>query len=176
MAAAGKRTFPHSPRSTATVELGDLIPTELSDGDWGCLQVTDLKRTGPSSRSSLVVGVLPWVGKAHPRAADVEGLAVIQQGLVGIDLFTKGSAVITANAALVDSDLTSPMRDFDVGTISQVWGYMTALRLPEQLRNEGWPPENRAGARRSRIASIRVRRSGNVTWVDPARHDTRRQT
>jgi hypothetical protein len=41
------RTFPFSPRSTASLERGDLIAVPGEASVWACLQVVDVKREGP---------------------------------------------------------------------------------------------------------------------------------
>lgn len=126
------RQLPLSPKTCTELQVGDLIPVHLSSGEWGCLQVTDLKRTGPGSLKSLVVGVLPWRGARRPTAADVEGLAVVVQALTGIEIFTEGGLEVTGQSEdLAPSGPSSNFRDLGVGAKHHVWGWKTAVRAAE---------------------------------------------
>lgn len=60
------RSFPFSPRSTATLEVGDLIAVPREPSGWACLQVADLNRRGPGARTTFVAGVLRWRGEGWP--------------------------------------------------------------------------------------------------------------
>lgn len=122
------RDFPFSPRTTSKLELGDLVAVPGDDGRWRCLQVTDLMRSGPGSRSSLVVGPLPWVGDHPPRRDDVQGFAVTQQGLTTIELFTEGGLRVVDTTPVVRNRLASNFRHFKTGTVHNVWGWRTAVR------------------------------------------------
>src|SRR3954447_25053767 len=84
------RSLPISPRSTQSLELGDLIAVPCEPSGWACLQVVDLARSGPGMKSSFVVGVLPWRGDEPPTHLAVAGLAASEQGLVHVNLFTQG--------------------------------------------------------------------------------------
>ena len=122
------RTFPFSPRNTASLEVGDLIAVPGGASDWGCLQVVDVRRVGPGSRTTFVAGVLPWRGQSAPMRDDVAGLAAIEHGLVPVELFTKGGVEVVDHSELASSDLPSNFRDVEVGTIHKVWGWRTAIQ------------------------------------------------
>jgi hypothetical protein len=122
------RTFPFSPRSTAPLEPGDLIAVPGEASVWACLQVVDVKREGPGSRTTFVVGVLPWRGQSPPTREAVAGLAATQQGLVPIELFTKGGLQVVDQSEVISTDLPSNFRDMQVGTVHKVWGWQTAIR------------------------------------------------
>lgn len=122
------RSFPVSPRSTTSLEVGDLIAVPCEPAGWACLQVVDLKRKGAGARTSFVAGVLPWRGQAPPTRADVAGLAAIEQGLVRIELFTDGGLQVVDHAEVISTSLPSNFRDMQVGTVHNVWGWKTAIK------------------------------------------------
>lgn len=74
------RDFPFSPRNTRQLEAGDLVAVPCEPQGWACLQVVELKRKGPGSLKSLIVGPLPWFGEAPPTDQDAEGVPVTEQG------------------------------------------------------------------------------------------------
>jgi hypothetical protein len=117
-----------SPRSTTSLEVGDLIAVPCEPSGWACLQVVDLKRKGAGARTSFVAGVLPWRGHAPPTRADVAGLAAIEQGLVRIELFTDGGLQVVGHAEVISTSLPSNFRDMQVGTVRTVWGWKTAIK------------------------------------------------
>jgi hypothetical protein len=128
------RSFPFVPRSAARLEIGDFWTVTLSDGDFGVLQVRDLRLSGPGTRSSFVAGVVDWRGQRAPMAADLRGCRVLAQGLTCIKVFTEGGAQIIGNApdtAPVDG-LTSVFKDHGVGTRTSVWGWMALTRRVEK--------------------------------------------
>jgi hypothetical protein len=100
----------------------------VREGVWACLQVVELKREGVGSRSTLILGPLPWSGAEPPTARDVEGLPVTEQGLTRIELFTEGGLQVVANSLGVPTAFASNYRDFAVGTPHHVWGWKTAIR------------------------------------------------
>ena len=110
-----------------------MIAVAREDGRWGCLQVTDLKETGAGSRTSLVVGVLPWVSATRPEVKVLSGLKVIQQGLTNTRIFTEGHAAVIGWFEVTPTDLASNFRDFGVGTVTHVWGWRTALERSQAL-------------------------------------------
>jgi len=122
------RTFPFSPRSTLLLELGDLIAVPRERSGWACLQVVDLNRGGPGSRTTFVAGVLPWYGEASPTKGDTDGLAAIEHGLVPVELFTEGGLQVVDQCDVVSTDLASNFRDMQVGAVHKVWGWRTAIR------------------------------------------------
>lgn len=128
------RNFPFSPRTTTKLELGDLVAVPRDDGRWGCLQVTDLTRSGTGSRTSLVVGVLPWVGESPPRSQDIHGLTITEQGLTSVEVFTKGGLEVVGTSAVVPHGLSSNFNDFGVGTTHNVWGWRTAVKKVTAFR------------------------------------------
>lgn len=117
-----------SPRSTTSLEVGDLIAVPCEPAGWACLQVVDLMRKGAGARTSFVAGVLPWRGQAPPTRADVAGLAAIEQGLVRIELFTDGGLQVVDHAEVISTSLPSNFRDMQVGTVHNVWGWKTAIK------------------------------------------------
>lgn len=122
------RTFPLSPRSTAALEVGDLIAVPCEPSGWVCLQVVDLQRGGAGSRTTFVAGVLPWRGQAPPSRDDVAGIGAIEHGLVPVDVFTQGGLQVVDNSEIAVTTLPSNFRDTQVGTTHKVWGWKTAIR------------------------------------------------
>lgn len=122
------RSFPFSPRSTQLLEPGDLIAVPCEPSGWACLQVIDVRRTGPGARTSFVAGVLPWRGDVPPTRQAVSGLAAREQGLVPVEVFTEGGLNVVDEGDVVARGLRSNFRDFGVGTHHRVWGWRTAIR------------------------------------------------
>jgi hypothetical protein len=128
------RAFPLSPRSTRDLEVGDCWAIQLADGTFGVCQVTDLRRSGQGARTTLVAGVIDWSGSATPTVGDLAGRPVLAQGLVRIEVFTVGGAVLLGNVPLNGDGriLASPFRDFEVGTVTQTWGWKVLPRRVAQ--------------------------------------------
>jgi hypothetical protein len=122
------RQFPFSPKTSRDLEQGDIIAVPCEGGRWACLQVVELKREGVGARSTFMVGPLPWSGAEPPTERDVTGLAVTEQGLTRIELFTGGGLQVVANSPLVPTAFASNYRDFEVGTKHLVWGWKAAIR------------------------------------------------
>lgn len=131
------RTFPFSPRSATGLEVGDLIAVPREDGRWGCLQVTDLTRRGTGSRTTLVVGVLPWVGEQPPTSQEVSGVSVTEQALTGIEIFTQGGLEVVDTTSVAPHRLPSPYREYAVGTTHHVWGWRTTIRRAAAIEPQG---------------------------------------
>lgn len=126
------RSFPFSPRSTATLEVGDLIAVPREASGWACLQVVDLSRRGPGARTTFVAGVLPWRGEDPPTRDDVSGLGVTQPGLVSVEIFTQGGLRVVDRGEVVATGLASNFRDMRVGAAHKVWGWRSALRKAQE--------------------------------------------
>lgn len=122
------RSFPLTPHSTASLEIGDLIAVPCEPSGWACLQVIDLRRQGAGARTSFVAGVLPWHGDTPPTRTDVNGLAATEHGLVRTELFTDGNLQVVDQAEVVETGLPSNYLDIGVGTVHKVWGWRTAIR------------------------------------------------
>jgi hypothetical protein len=75
-----------------------------------------------------VAGVLPWRGQSPPTREAVTGLAATEQGLVPVEVFTKGGLQVVDQSEVISTDLPSNFRDFQVGTVDKVWGWQTAIR------------------------------------------------
>jgi hypothetical protein len=121
-------TFPCVASHNQGFEIGDLLAIPGEDGQWGCLQVTDLKRHGVGALTTLVVGVLDWHGSEEPTAESVLGSSVIEQGLTGIEIVTAGGYQITGTCAVGPNPWPSNFEDFGVGTTHNTWGWRTAAR------------------------------------------------
>lgn len=107
------------------------VPCEASG--WGCLQIVDLKRSGPGSLATFIAGVLPWYGVQPPTLDDVQGLAVVEQAMVHKKLFTEAGLQVVTSFPVIPTALTSNFRDRGVGTIHHVWGWRTAMRKAEAV-------------------------------------------
>jgi hypothetical protein len=105
----------------------DLRPPASPSG-WACLQVIDLRRSGPGARTTFVAGVLPWCGDEPPTRQAVSGLAASEQGFVTVEVFTQGGLRVVDEGDIVATGLPSNFRDADVGTHHKVWGWRTAIR------------------------------------------------
>jgi hypothetical protein len=123
-----RAAVPLSPQSVRHLRIGDLIGVPVEPAGWACLQAVDLADSGPGSRTTFIAGVIPWRGDEPPSASSVAGLAAIEQGMTGIEIFTEAGLQVTGNAPVVDSGLPSNIRDMSVGTTHKVWGWRTAIR------------------------------------------------
>jgi hypothetical protein len=122
------RDFPFAPRSTASLEVGDLIGVPCEPSGWACLQVTDLKRSGSGSKTTFVAGVLPWRGADPPTSDSTAGLTALEQALVAVELFTEGGLEVHDSGEVLDGGLDSNFRDMRVGAKHHVWGWRSAIR------------------------------------------------
>jgi hypothetical protein len=64
------RKFPLSPRSARDLRVGDFWAVPLSDGTFGCLQVTELR---PGALKNLAAGVVDWRGSSPPTERELAG-------------------------------------------------------------------------------------------------------
>ena len=110
----------------------------LSDGSVGCLQVTDLKKSGVGSLKTFIAGVVDWQGAAAPGESDLFGRRVLAQGLTGIEAFTETGAAVLGNTdrTIGASLLTSNYRDFHVGAVHHVWGWRALPEVIERILRE----------------------------------------
>jgi len=133
-----ERTYPLCPRSARDLRIGDYWTVPLSDGTFGCLQVTDLQQSGPGSLKTLVAGVVDWRDATPPSASDLAGRRVLEQGLTRIEAFTEvGSTVIGNTAEMVGgSALDSNFRDFHVGAVHNVYGWRALPKIVERVLRE----------------------------------------
>ncbi len=135
------REFPLSPRSVRDLRVGDFWAVTLSDGTLGCLQVTDLRKSGPGALKSLIAGVLDWRGSSQPTHHELAGRRVLIQGLTRIEAFTKTGSQIVGNSddTIGASELASNFRDFEVGTVHHVWGWRALPQIVERKLGEKAP-------------------------------------
>lgn len=132
------RDFPFLPTTSRDLEVGDFWAVELPDGHFGCLQVTELARQGPGSRSTFVAGVVDWWGNASPSSEGITGRRILTQGLTRIEAFTEMRARVLGRAVVThDRVLPSHYRDhFAVGAVHHVWGWKTlASVVADTLKN-----------------------------------------
>ena len=84
---------------------------------------------GGGGGSSLPVLQAAWSAPvSNYNAASVLGSEVREQGLTRIELFTQGGFQVTGSCAVSPNPWPSNFRDFDVGTVHQVWGWRSAVR------------------------------------------------
>ena len=55
-------------------------------------------------------------------------VAVTEQALTRIEIFTEGGLQVVANSPIVPTVYASNYRDFEVGTKHRVWGWKAAIR------------------------------------------------
>lgn len=115
------------------LEVGEFWAVGLPDGGFGALQVRDVKRSGTGARTTFIAGVVDWQGDEVPVADDLRGRRVLAQGMVRVEVFTEGHAVVLGRqreTSPVDG-LTSAYRDTGVGTVTEVWGWKA---LPKRVQ------------------------------------------
>jgi hypothetical protein len=131
---AVERQFPLAPTRTRELEVGDFWAVQLDGGHHGCAQVTEVKRHGPGSRSTFIAGILAWRGLAAPTAEGIEGAAVLEQGLMRVEVFTTAGAVLLGNVEpRFDVPLDSNYRDYHVGAVHHVYGYRAFPVIVERV-------------------------------------------
>jgi hypothetical protein len=96
-----KRTFPHVPKSSKTLEIGDFWSIPLGDGRFACGRVIGrwlLGRRG--SRSGFLAGVLDWVSDSPPTNAAIAGAPTLIQGGAHIKTILATGGSILGNRPL----------------------------------------------------------------------------
>lgn len=133
--ATEQRHFPLRPRSARELRVGDFWAVALPGGGFGCLQVTDLKKSGPGALKTLVAGVVDWRGPSPPVEADLAGRSILEQGLTRIEAFSEpaGKVIGNTNRTTRASALASNYRDFEVGTITHVYGWRALPTIVERV-------------------------------------------
>jgi hypothetical protein len=135
------RQFPLSPRSARDLRIGDFWAVPLSDGSFGCLQVTDLLERGAGSLKTLVAGVVDWRGPAPPDDGDLTNKRILAQGMTRIEAFSEvGSQILGNTNQTIPSDLASNYRDFHVGAVHHVWGWRALSKVVERILQENRRP------------------------------------
>lgn len=121
------RSFPFTPKSSKQLEIGDLVGVPLEGGNWACLQVLELKGSGPGSMKSLVVGTLPWRGADPPTEDGIRNTVITERALTGVELFTEGGLQVVGNAAVAPNDIPHYYRPLQIGDKQNVWGWRAAI-------------------------------------------------
>ena len=99
------REFPLTPVRTADLEVGDFWAVQLTDGRFGCFQVTDVRPSGPLSRTAFYAAVVDWTGAQPPSAGDILGRDLLTQGLTPLAVLTEGGAKVIGNASVAGPPL-----------------------------------------------------------------------
>jgi hypothetical protein len=127
------RHFPVGPQRTSELEIGDLWTVKLPSGGYGCMQVTDVRRQGPGSRTSFIAGPLDWFGESPPLLSDVAGRRVLEIGLVRMEAFDQPCAAIFGNAEPVGAEgFDSTFDDGYVGAVTRVYGHLALPKIVER--------------------------------------------
>jgi len=120
-----RRDYPFVPRRTADLKVGDVWAVVLPCGGYGCMQVTDLRRSGVGSRSALVAGPLHWTGERPPDVHEVAGMRLLEMGLVRLKAFGSPDNAIFGNTPPVNSDeFDSNFAAGYVGSVTRVYGHL----------------------------------------------------
>jgi hypothetical protein len=113
-----------APARTAELEVGDFWAVQLPDGRFGCLQITGVRRSGPSSRTTFYAAVVDWAGQQPPAVDDIRDRELLVQGLTRLEVFTKGGAKIIGNATLAGPPLRGDnLFEGSSSGVSHVWGW-----------------------------------------------------
>lgn len=103
-----ERTFPHVPKSSKTLELGDFWSIPLDDGRFACGRV--IGRWPASWRGSqrgFFAGLLDWVSDSPPTAGAIAGALTLIQGGAHIKTILATGGAILGNRPL-ELDSISP--------------------------------------------------------------------
>jgi hypothetical protein len=127
------RQFPFTPARTADLEVGDFWAVQLTDGRFGCYQVTDVRRSGPLSRAAFYAGIVDWTGAQPPSADDILGRDLLTQGLTPLAVFTKGGAKVIGNGSVAGPPLDGDnLFQGSSSGVSRVWGWQAVVGAAER--------------------------------------------
>src|SRR4051812_6062604 len=76
---ATRPEYPFEPKSNRWLEPGQFWAIPMTDGRFGCGRVMAVPAWF-SSRMGFVGGIADWIGERPPKAEDLVGRAVIEQG------------------------------------------------------------------------------------------------
>ena len=122
------RTFPFIPKSTADLQLGDLIAVPGKTGTWGVLQVSGL-----TGASDFEVALLGWGGANQPSAADVSGMEADGHALTSMELFIAPGLQVVDSAPLAERWHPDGEGWEWGGGPGAVWDWRTAIRKAQKL-------------------------------------------
>lgn len=127
------RQFPLTPARTAELEVGDFWAVQLTDGRFGCLQITSVRRSGPASRTTFYAAVVDWAANQPPTADDIRGRDLLVQGLTRFEVFTKGGAQVIGNATPAGPPLEGDnVFEGRSSGLSHVWGWRAVAGAAER--------------------------------------------
>lgn len=93
--------FPFKPRSTSFLRPGMFWAVPLSDGRFACGRVLQIE---PSSRVTLLAGLMAWVSPKPPTDAALSGAALLSQGTAHIKTITEtGGEILGERPLTADS-------------------------------------------------------------------------
>jgi hypothetical protein len=90
------RTFPHVPKSSKSLEIGDFWSIPIDGGQFACGRVLGRWPVGwKASLRGFFAGLLDWVSDAPPTAAAIAGAPTLIQGGAHIKtILTTGGAIL----------------------------------------------------------------------------------
>ena len=103
-----ERTFPHIPKSSQSLVLGDFWSIPLYDSRFACGRVIGRWPAGwKGSRSGFFAGLLDWVSDSPPTSFSITGMQTLIQGGTHIKTILTSGGSILGNRPL-ESDSISP--------------------------------------------------------------------
>ena len=94
-------SYPHVPKSTATLVPGQFWSIPLSDGTFGCgrvIEVVEATQTG--ARRIFLAGVLDWHGSSQPEFDSIAGSGCFDQGSAHIVSITDTGGCVLGHRPL----------------------------------------------------------------------------
>jgi hypothetical protein len=94
-------SYPHVPRSTATLIPGQYWGINLPSGRWACGRVLQTQATsGTGSRTLFLAGLMQWVGTAPPTEDSLAGAVLLDQAQAHIKTILETGRAILGHRAL----------------------------------------------------------------------------
>jgi hypothetical protein len=96
-----ERRFPHVPKSSASLELGDFWSIPLNGDRFACGRVIDRWPSGfKGAQRGFFAGLLDWVSDKPPTVADIAGAQTLIQGGVHLKVIILTGGAILGNRPL----------------------------------------------------------------------------
>ncbi len=96
-----KRVFPHIPKSTKSLEIGDFWAIPLDGGEFACGRVIAFDNTtGKQSLRIFLAGLLDWISDSPPTFGSIVGAQTVIQGGAHVRTIIATGGAILGNRSL----------------------------------------------------------------------------
>ena len=133
-----KRTFPHIPKSTKSIELGDLWSIPLDKGEFACGRVVGYSKfEGKQQLTTFLAGLLDWISDKPPTAESIAGSKTLIQGRAHIKTILLTGGCIKGNRLLELDDISPEFFiEYPHNTYASVFRGIEEIRIatPEDIQ------------------------------------------